>query len=620
MSAVDHLTHRDRDRAPASPPPGVPPRRRGARDRARAELRDTVARARAWRPTRWSAAIVALLLGSFLVRIWGVDHGMPYAYNADENAHFLPKAIGLFGHGWNPHYFVNPPAYTYVLHIVFAGWFGGREAVASQFASDPTEVWVVARVTAAALGTLGIWLLYLAGKRFFDRRVGLLAAGLMAVAFLPVFYSHLALNDVPTLAPICLSLWGTAGILHRGWTRDYVVAGLGLGLACATKYTGGIVLLPLLAATVFQMLQAGTTEGALVHLRRVLLAGVMATIGFVAANPYAVLAFDEFRDGLEHQTTVSGDSFGKLGLTHDNGIEYYLWAFTWGLGWVPILAAAIAIGVLLAVDRRMAVVLAPAPLIFLYFMGGQERFFGRWLLPIFPIACILAAFVVIWAVDRLARRTGPTWKPALMSLGVVLLCGQGLLYSLHSGLVLSRDDTRNLTRAWMVENVAPRSKIVVEPIVPDAWAQDAESIMRQTTGNGNRWIKFPTSRSNIANDGSFIPDPGRIVNIEDYERTLAPELIDRYEEDQYCYVVSGSTQRGRAEAEPEQVPGAIAYYKELEKRSILVREDSPYREGADPVDFNFDWSFQYYPLAYHRPGPLIRVYRLTGGRCAFKGR
>ena len=66
--------------------------------------------------------------------------------------------------------------------------------------------------------------------------------------FLPVFYSHLALNDVPTLAPIALSLWGTAGVLRTGRLRDYALAGIGLGLTCATKYTGGIVLLPLLAA------------------------------------------------------------------------------------------------------------------------------------------------------------------------------------------------------------------------------------------------------------------------------------------------------------------------------------------------------------------------------------
>jgi hypothetical protein len=79
------------------------------------------------------AVVLAAALG---LRAWGVRHGMPYAYNADENAHFVPGAIGLFGHDLNPHYFVNPPAFTYLLHAVFAVWFGGREGVSDAYATD----------------------------------------------------------------------------------------------------------------------------------------------------------------------------------------------------------------------------------------------------------------------------------------------------------------------------------------------------------------------------------------------------------------------------------------------------------------------------------------------------
>jgi hypothetical protein len=34
------------------------------------------------------------------------------------------------------------------------------------------------------------------------------------------------------------------------------------------------------------------------------------------------------------------------------------------------------------------------------------------------------------------------------------------------------------------------------------------------------------------------------------------------------------------------------------------------------VAFNFDWTFNYYPLAYNRPGPTLTIYRLRGGGCA----
>jgi Dolichyl-phosphate-mannose-protein mannosyltransferase len=561
----------------------------------------------------WWIAMAVVLAVALGLRLWGIRQGLPYAYNADENAHFVPGAIGLFGHGMNPHYFVNPPAYTYLLHAVFAVWFGGRAGVSNTYALHPTEVFVVARAAAAVVGTLAVWLVYMAGAKIADRRVGLLAAALMAVAFLPVFYSHLALNDVPTLAPIALSLWGTAGVLRDGRVRWYALAGAGLGLACATKYTGGIVLLPLLAAAGVQLV-AGEGRRALA-LGGLVLAGVLALGAFVVANPFALLDFAAFRDGLNHQASAAEDELGKLGLTQRSGHLYYLWTFTWGLGWVPLVAGVLGALGALVWDRRLALVLVPAPILYVLFMGTQERFFGRWLLPVFPIVCIIAAWAIVRLAELASRRTA-VLRPALYALGAVALLGQGIVYSIHDGLVLSSPDTRNLARAWLAANVPPKTKIVVEPVVPDAWATDIGHPYAGTS-NGARWIKFPTSRSNVANDGSIVPGEGRIVNIEDFERTLLPSLVDRYEDQGWCYVVSGSTQRGRAEVAPREVPKALAYYRRLERRADVVFHASPYHPGARrPVRFNFDWSFDYEPLAFARPGPEMTIYRLRGGRCA----
>jgi hypothetical protein len=560
---------------------------------------------------RWTLAVCSLLVGALLLRLWGVGHGLPYAYNADENAHFVPKAIGLFGHGWNPEYFVNPPAYTYLLHIVFGIWFGGREGVSNAFATHPTEVFIVGRVVAAVLGTVAVWLLYMAGSRLIDRRTGLLAAGLLAVGFLPVFYSHLALNDVPTLAPIALCLFGCAGVMRLGRPVDYVVSGIGLGLAAATKYTGGIMILVLLAATAVQYMAPGGRRPAKLGLA---FAGIAALTAFLVANPYALLDFDTFRDGLNHQTSAAGAEGGKLGLTYDSGITYYLWTLTWGLGWVPAIAALVGVGMLWRDERRLVALLAPAPILFIIFMGTQGRFFGRWLMPIFPLVCLLAAYAMLELADRGGRRW-PVLRPSFLALAVVLLCGQAFAHSAHLGLVLSRTDTRNLTRAWLVKNVPERSKIVVEPVVPDLWAQDIGHPSAETS-NGNRWVKFTTSRSQVNNDQTVTPGLGRLVNIEDYERTTRPELVDQYEREGWCYIISGSTQSGRAFAEPQEVPLAISYYQQIEQRSRVIYKASPYDPKRGMVPFNFDWSFDFYPLAYHRPGPLMTVYKLTGGVCA----
>ncbi len=559
----------------------------------------------------WGLAIGAVLLLAFGLRLWGVGHGLPYAYNADENAHFVTRAIGMFGHDWNPNYYVNPPAYTYLVHLALAIAYGGRAGVSDAFATDPTSIWVLSRVLAGLLGTLAVWLLYLAGARLVDRRVGLLAAGLMAVGFLPVFYSKLALNDVPTLAGVCLALWGAAGILRLGRARDYVVAGIGLGLACATKYTGGIVLLAIVGAVGAQF---AATGGKGFAARGLGVVAGMSLAAFFVANPYSVLDFSAFWEGLTHQSDASGDAAGKLGLTQKSGYVYYLWSFGWGLGWLPVMLAVVGAVRLWFDERRLVGILVPPVILFVLFMGSQERYFGRWLLPVFPFVCILAAYAAIEAVDW-AARWWPGLRPTLIALAVVAVCGQGFVYSLHSGLVLSRDDTRNLAREWMVANVPAGKKVVIEPVVPDQWAQDIGNPL-PIIPNGNRWNKYPLSRRIDPQSGQPVPGAAGVVNIEDFEKLLRPELIDIFEQQEYCWVVVGSTQRGRAEAEPNVVPDALRYYAELERRSKVVYDASPYSEGKGPVAFNFDWTFNYYPLAYNRPGPEMTVYRLQGGQCA----
>ncbi|HST57007.1 MAG TPA: glycosyltransferase family 39 protein [Solirubrobacteraceae bacterium] len=577
---------------------------------------------------RFRIALVIVLAAALGLRLWGVRQGLPYVYNADENAHFLPRAIGMFGHSLNPNYFANPPAFTYWLHFLFGVWFGGRAGVSHQYALHPTAVFDVARGSVAVLGTVSVGLLYVAGRRLFDRRVGLLAAALMAVAFLPVFYSHLALNDVPTLAPLTLALVGIAGVLRRGRMLDYLLAGVGLGLACATKYTGGVVLVALLAATIADAFTlrspaverpARATRTSVSRrwpraLLGIALAGLVALVAFVLANPYAALDFNDFWSGLAHQSSATAEAQGKLGASRQSGFVYYLWTFTWGLGWAPSIAALGGALVVWRRQQRLGWVLVPAALLFLLFMGHQGRFFGRWLLPIFPIACLLAAYFAVALADAAGRRA-PRARPLILTLLAIVLCAQGAIYSIHSGRVLSRAHTSNLARAWMVTHIPVGAHIVVEPIVPATWVQDVGH-PDPTTRNGDRWVKYPSLLDIVKPDGTLDPAAGRPVNIEDYERTLSPALIPYYEQHLVCWVVSGSTQSGRASADPRAVPGAVAYYRALAQHAQIVFRASPYTRDSDPVDFNFDWTFDYYPLAYHRPGPEMTIYRLHGGRCA----
>ena len=73
--------------------------------------------------------ILAVGLG---LRLWGVRQGLPFVYNVDEADHFVTRAVKMFAQGsLDPHYFANPPAFTYVLHVLFGIWFGGGSTAVS---------------------------------------------------------------------------------------------------------------------------------------------------------------------------------------------------------------------------------------------------------------------------------------------------------------------------------------------------------------------------------------------------------------------------------------------------------------------------------------------------------
>ena len=185
------------------------------------------------------------------------------------------------------------------------------------------------------------------------------------------------------------------------------------------------------------------TSGSARRLGGLALAGVLALAAFLVANPFALLDFDAFRDGLSEQSAASSDGGGKLGLTASSGILYYLETLTWGLGWVPALAALGGAVALAVRDWRRALVLVPAA-------GRLPALHGHAGPLLRPLAAAgLPAAVPARRLRRggargvgarsASRRPRPAWAAAAAG---VLLCAQGLVFAIHNDVVLARADTR----------------------------------------------------------------------------------------------------------------------------------------------------------------------------------
>ena len=317
-------------------------------------------------------------------------------------------------------------------------------------------------------------------------------------------------------------------------------------------------------------------------LRIAVVAGACFALLFLLLNPYSIVDFHAFRHQVAGQSATAGGS-AKLGQSSTPGWLYYLWTLTWGLGWLPALAAIAGGVLLLRSDWRKGLVLVVFPLFMFVFLGGQARHFGRWFMPAYPAIVLLAGYAAVRAVDAIGgSQRRRTW--ALLAIGVVL-AAQGLASTVRVDSVLARPDTRTLARTWLMRNVPAGTGMVVEPFVPDGW------LSQRNRAGPDRYRLYP------------IKPP-----FQAYEKKLEPGLIDTYRSGHYCWIVVGSHQKQRGlEA---NLPGARAYYVRLNQESDRTQLFDPWRPGSKRPGFSFDMSFDWYPRAFVRPGPLVEVHHL----------
>jgi hypothetical protein len=169
-----------------------------------------------------------ILVAGFALRVWHNDYGLPFVYSIDEASHFTSRAVEMFWQDLDPGYYQNPAAYTYLVYGTLRVLYGplgflfglSYGNVTEQFDKDPGEIWIVARTLAAVLGMAGVAAAYAAARRLWGVREGLVAAAVLAFAFLPVAYSRVAVTDVGSLAGVALALMWSVRAADEGRTRD----------------------------------------------------------------------------------------------------------------------------------------------------------------------------------------------------------------------------------------------------------------------------------------------------------------------------------------------------------------------------------------------------------------
>ena len=273
-----------------------------------------------------------------------------------------------------------------------------------------------------ALADVGtVFIAYLLGKRIYDRRVGLLAAALVALAVVHIQHSHFYRPEPLLVLFLTASFWAMLQVLERRRLRDSLLLGTCVGLTFATKVSVLPLVLPLLVAYGFSLFTTAGGVWAVPSWKwgsrvggHALAAGAMASVVFLITTPYALLDMGSFVDGVMWEASNVARTAGKVPFT----VQYvgsipFLYELQqtsiWGLGlplgvvsWGGLLFTA-TLAVFKLIKRCPA---SRGQLLFLAWvvpnflmLGLFEVKFLRYIFPLIPFLILMGSGMLFWILD-----------------------------------------------------------------------------------------------------------------------------------------------------------------------------------------------------------------------------
>jgi hypothetical protein len=262
-----------------------------------------------------------------------------------------------------------------------------------------------------------------------------------------------------------LALHWTLRALERGTVGSFALAGVGVGLATAAKYTGVLMGVPLLAAFAAHAARDHSRGAArFIWDGRLAAIPAAALAGFVAGMPYAVVAAPRFVGEFImlsfYQPAYAGTSSGLAFGPHIGNLIEMQGGFLFvlcmaGIVWVGALGWRER-GERRSGNRGAGILVLLVAVTTIYAKVGSLYFHPpRYVVPLLPLLSIfagkLAADLLKGELFGRIPRAVPT---SVLGLGVLYT----LVYAIN-GVLDIRDDDRNLAQRWVVENV-PKSASV----------------------------------------------------------------------------------------------------------------------------------------------------------------
>lgn len=400
-----------------------------------------------------SILLVVIIL-ALLIRVIGVMPGLNQ-YHPDEPILYGTAIKMIINGDLNPHRFDYPDGSHMIHYFVFSSLllpialvklFLSTPESAIQFFLDRKEFLTIyqamifgksnldalfwSRYTTAILGTLSVFLTYYLGKIVFDKKTGLFAAFFLAVNYRHVFASHLSLPEIPNTLFLLVTLIACFFLLKENSRKNYLFAGIALGLYFSTKYQ----VFPLVTFLLVHSYLAYKNKNWLYLVNKNIFITAISMIGvFAILNMYFFL---DFKQALSEINWVSRKY--QVGIKSFNFYPLY-YLYYWGITALPFVA--IILGMVLALRRHLFrslflfATILPFLFVMLYYVGGGT--YVRNFTTIMPLLMIFAGFLFSFLFSLFKKQT-------IAKLLIIALFFFVNVEPIKNSLVLSL----NYTKAW----------------------------------------------------------------------------------------------------------------------------------------------------------------------------
>ena len=414
------------------------------------------------------AALALILIVACAVRFHNLGFGLPSLYDPDEPI-FMVMALKLLKeHTLNPGWFGHPGSTTiYLLALIDVAVFGagiltGRFSGVNDFAAaayaDPSLLFMPARFAMALFGVGCVWLTYCLGRKLFGTATGLIAAAFLAINSLHILWSQVIRTDVMASLFMLASLIFSVGVAKRGSLRDYLLSGIFIGLAIATKWPSAIVAVALVGAFLARIRarpdlwrqELGRVAGAL----------GCGLVALFLASPFIFL---DWRTVLSNVTgEMSPRHLGQTGGGFLHNLRWYmLGQLASSMGFIGL---ALAIGGAVVAWLRTRVArwtLVPATVGFLALICVQSMVWSRWLVPALPLFCLFAAVAIV-GIGRWFSGVLHSPHRALITAAIAVAAAVPSLASARGKIAERAVDTRALAANWAAANIKPNTNVLIE--------------------------------------------------------------------------------------------------------------------------------------------------------------